>query len=158
METEVTVTIAPAPRPLAAIRYELVEYRIALRNLDDTYILTRALAEQRIIDAAGGDKGLGANEGARARALVIGLASDGDYQASAGARRSLTDAIEHLEREVEDARDLRRDVEWAIRARLADALDRRGVTSDDPQRHSDHEFTDAAIDARIRQVDDDPFS
>ena len=55
------------------VRLQLANARITLRQMQDEYDLVTADAEQRITDAAGGPKGLGANADDRARVLRVAL-------------------------------------------------------------------------------------
>jgi hypothetical protein len=57
-------------------RQQLAEARIGLRLAQDVYDLVKAQAAQRIIEAAGGAKHMGANAEDRERALTIALAAD----------------------------------------------------------------------------------
>ena len=47
------------------------------------------------------------------------------------AEQRITTEIEHLDAQIEDAKDQRRQYEWAIRERLVAALERRGLPIDD---------------------------
>ena len=156
------------PRPISSVRRDLVAARIALRNASDELASARAAAEQRAIDAAVAtaragangkkevdpEKALGANERARERALTLALADDRDYQAVRLRVRGLEEAVDLLEAELEDARDVRREREWEIRARLAEALDGRGVQSDHAEAspEDDVAFDDAAEEAVVEEA------
>ena len=154
-------------RPISSVRRDLVAARIALRNASDELASARAAAEQRAIDAAVAaaragangkevdpEKALGGNERARERALTLALADDRDYQAVRLRVRALEEAVDLLEAELEDARDVRREREWEIRARLADALDNRGVQSDHAEAspEDDVAFDDAADEAVVEEA------
>ncbi len=135
-------------------RRRLVETRIALRNSTDAFESAKAAAEQRAIDAAAAadpekarkdpDKLLGGNEQARTRALVLALDKDSEYQAALRVLRALQATAERIEAELETLRDERRAEEWQIRARLAEALDRRGAQSDREDPGGDGAWDDAA--------------
>ncbi len=131
-------------RTIATIRRELTSARIALRNLADELAQAKARAEQQAIDAAGGEKALGGNAEARERALILALADDGDYQAVVKRNKALLEVADYLECDLEDAKDRRREREWEVRLRLAEALEARGVQSDHEHAQDDIAFDDAA--------------
>lgn len=132
-------------RDLAALRRGLADARHELRQAQDRLQTVRAQAEQRAVDAAGGDKALGANEQARARALVIALDGDPDYGQALAGLRDAESLIDHLEAEIEIARDERREREWRVRGRLVDALERQPAATDDrPDPRAEHAFDGAA--------------
>ena len=131
---------------MARLRRELVTSGQACRAAAERLVVAKALAEQRAIDAAGGAKGLGANEDERKRALVLALAADPGYQAAAAAVRQCESHVARVEAELEILRDRRRAEEWAIRQRLADAL--LGVPSDGPA-GDDRAAWDDAMDERL---------
>lgn len=131
---------------LPETRKRLVETRITLRQANDHFAQSRAEAEQRAIDAAGGEKSLGANEEARKRALTLVLAKDDDYQLAVTMIRQMEATVDRLEAEMEDLRDARREEEWRIRLRLADALDRRGIRPDAADTADDRAAFDASAD------------
>ena len=62
------------------VRLQLADARITLRAKQDEYDLITADAEQRITDAAGGPKGLGANAEDRGRVLRLALHDDEAYR------------------------------------------------------------------------------
>lgn len=150
----------PSINSIAAIRYDLVGVRAALANVSAELVTAKAVAEQRAIDAPGGDeKKIGANETARARALIIALADDLVYQETVQRYRNLAEAVERTEAVLEEAIDVRREREWAIRLRLAEALDGKRVTSDRHERINEDAFDDAATEQALQEVepDDMPF-
>ena len=61
-----------------SLRSELADARIERREAQDSYDDAKAQAEQRVIDAAGGAKRLGANAEDRARAVTLALNADED--------------------------------------------------------------------------------
>ena len=66
---------------------------LALAKAEQNLTLTGALAENRAIVAAGGEKALGSNADARKRALIIALGHDETYQgAQAFTMQALGDA------------------------------------------------------------------
>lgn len=123
---------------LAEIRLALVDARATLRTARDTHEIVKAEAEQRAIDA--GATGKNAEE--RSRALTLALARDGQYSRALAQVRRAEAETERLEALIEGARDARRIDEWAIRARLADALG--STPSDDADPAGDSTFDDAA--------------
>ena len=106
----------PAPRT------QLATAKIALRAAQDHYDLTKAQAEQRSIDAAGGSKHLGANTDDRTRALTLALAQDTAYRESLTVLRQAQATVDRLQAEVDDAIDQRRKLDRDSRDRASDAI------------------------------------
>lgn len=115
-----------------SIHHKLAGSRARLRDAKDEYERVRAFAEQRAIVGLNGT--IGKNEEERKRNLTIALADDKEYQAALKTLREWETVVDRLEADLEDARDRRRDHEWKIRSKLADALWRCGIesNSDDP--------------------------
>jgi hypothetical protein len=94
--------------------------------------LVKAEAEQRVIDAAGGDpKALGSNDAARERALTIALSRDADYQTMLDIVQQWERAVARLAAEIEARADARRaqartdaQADRALRVRLIELLER----------------------------------
>jgi hypothetical protein len=124
------------------LRIQLATVRDQLRHAKDILVLTQAEAEQRAIDLAGGQ--IGKNEAERTRALTLALARDSQYRGALTAVRCHEAEIDRLEALLEGAKDARRVDEWAIRARLADALLTAGVSSDHLDTNGDNAFDDTA--------------
>ena len=122
------------------LRIQLASVRDQLRHAKDTLTLTQAEAEQRAIDLAGG--AIGKNEAERTRALTLALARDSAYRGALTAVRVYEAEVDRLEALLEGAKDARRVDEWAIRARLADALLTAGVLSDSLDTNGDDAFDD----------------
>jgi hypothetical protein len=112
---------------LPDLRKRVAALQIGVREAREDLVLVKAQGESRAIEAAGGEKQLGANAEARERALLIALAADEDYQRLTNVLRALERGATQLEAELEGERDIRREIEWGIRARLAAALDGRGI-------------------------------
>ncbi len=108
--------------PIADLRSHLADKRAELRGLNDRLPWARAQAETRVITQAGDEKALGSNAEARARALTLALYADDAYLATLSEIRAVEREIADLESELEGLYDQRRASEWAIRARLVDAL------------------------------------
>src|SRR3712207_9567693 len=89
------------------VRSKLAEARITLRRAQDEFDLITADAEQRITDAAGGPKGLGANAEDRARVLRLALHDDEAYREALDALRTAQAEVDRLAAEVEIAIDER---------------------------------------------------
>lgn len=124
------------------LRIQLAAVRDQLRHAKDTLALSTAEAEQRAIDLAGGQ--VGKNEAERARALTLALSRDSAYRAALTAVRCYEAEIDRLEALLEGAKDARRVDEWAIRARLAEALLVAGIPSDQLDTNGDSAFDDTA--------------
>jgi len=133
---------------LPDIRSRLAATQMAAKEARESLAYVKAQAETRAIQAAGGEKALGGNAESRERALLLALGADEAYQAQLKAVRALEDAAANLEAELEGEKDLRREREWGVRLRLAEALDRRGVQSDgDPPQGDRDESFENAVDA-----------
>lgn len=122
------------------LRLQLALMRDQLRHAKDILTLTQAEAEQRAIDAAGGQ--IGKNEGERGRALTLALMRDSHYRGALTAMRCHEAEVDRLEALLEGAKDARRIEEWAIRARLADALLTARVFGDRDDATGDGAFDD----------------
>lgn len=95
-------------------------------------------AEQRIIkqemdriEALATLSAVGKNADERKANITIALGSDPVYQDYWQQCQRITTEIEHLDAQIEDAKDQRRQYEWAIRERLVAALERRALPIDD---------------------------
>ena len=115
-------------------RQQLAEARIALRLAQDVYDLVKAQAAQRIIDAAGGAKNMGANAEDRDRALTIALAADEECMSAGGTVRDYQAQVDRAQAQVEDEIDLRRMLDRASRDRLSTALEAVSIHAE--ERHS----------------------
>jgi hypothetical protein len=115
----------------ASPRVHLVTARSALRAAQDHYDLTRAQAEQRIIEAAGGTKNLGANAEDRTRALTLALAEDSAYTESLRVLRQAQAAADRWQAEVDDAIDQRRTLDRASRDRASAAIEQLALLSNE---------------------------
>ena len=104
-------------------RQRLAAARIALRDAQDHHDLTRAQAEQRIIEAAGGTKNLGANAEDRSRAVTLALADDPAYCAALAAFREAQAEVDRVQADVDDAIDQRRKFDRASRDRASAAIE-----------------------------------
>lgn len=124
------------------LRLQLAAVRDQLRHAKDTLMLAQAEAEQRAIDAAGGS--IGKNEAERTRALTLALSRDPHYRGALTAVRVHEADVDRLEALLEGTKDARRVEEWAIRARLADALLTAGIPSDHIDTNGDGAFDDTA--------------
>src|SRR5262249_41880790 len=104
---------------LLELRLQAATARMNVRAAKDAYDLARAEAEQRAIDlgAAGGK-----NAEERARSLTLALQTDTTYGRALRDYRQAEYEAERVEALLEAACDDRRNQEWQIRARLADAL------------------------------------
>jgi len=113
------------------VRLQLAEARIRLRAKQDEYDLITADAEQRITDAAGGPKGLGANAEDRARVLRLALHDDEAYREALAALRAAQADADRLCAAVEIAIDERKAADRDSRDRLTTMLQRLGGNDDE---------------------------
>ena len=122
------------------LRLAVADARSALRTAKDNHELAKAEAEQRAIDSGVNGK----NETERTRNLTLALAQDRLYQEAHLQLRQWEAEVERREALLEAACDDRRNTEWQIRARLADALFRAGVQTDHADATGDGAFDDTA--------------
>lgn len=127
---------------LPDLRIQLAEARIALSKARDTEKIARAAAEHHAIASLNGSAGRNAEE--RERNLILALDKDEEYQRMLSMLRQREAAVERLEAQLEAARDVRRADEWRIRAKLADALWRNGVQSDEADPAGDAAWDDTS--------------
>jgi hypothetical protein len=92
----------------------------------------------------------GRNAEERKARLVLALAADAGYQAALRHHERTTLLIEHNEAALDEYRDARREWEWAVRLRLAEALERQAVPSDRPG--DDESIDDAADELLTRRA------
>jgi hypothetical protein len=95
------------------------------------------LAEARITGTI-----TGKNAEERKANLTIALATDQEHRTLCYNYEQTTTRLERCEAELEGLKDERREREWTIRARLADALISRGVQSDSDDPTGDGAFDD----------------
>lgn len=131
------------------LRQRLVTVRAELRTAKDLHEQALAQAEQAAIDS--GQAG-GKNAEERARSLTLALMKDASYQAARARLREAENEVERVEALLESARDERRASEWHIRAKLADALFRVEVQSDDTDPAGDGAFDDIVDDIYLAQA------
>lgn len=113
------------------VRLELALARVTLRAKQDEYDLVTAHAEQRITEAAGGPKGLGANADDRARMLRVALHDDDEYRDALDALRIAQADVDRLAALVEIAIDERKAADRDSRDRLTAMLQRVGGNDDE---------------------------
>ena len=109
---------------MMSLRTELADARTELREAQDAYEDAKAQAEQRIIDAAGGAKHLGANAEDRARALTLALQDDEDHLHALVRLREAQARVDVAQALLDDAIDARRSEDRASRDRASAALER----------------------------------
>lgn len=129
------------PADLPSLRMCVAEATIDLNHAREVERLCRATTEQNVIEAAGGEKNIGANEEARKRALTIALHSDKAYIIAFNRLRAAESTLLRITSQLEAARDNRRSVELSARLALVAALG-HDVQTDDGQ--FDNDFIDTA--------------
>ena len=77
---KLTETGADVIKELNRVRHTHIASMLAFAKAEQNLALASALAENRAIVAAGGEKALGSNADARKRALIIALGHDEVYQ------------------------------------------------------------------------------
>jgi hypothetical protein len=132
----------------ATIRRDLAHAKINLRHIKDDFEKTKAQREHLIIAGMNGTLGKNAEE--RERNLTIALSGDDEYQGALELLRRAEADIDLIEARLETACDERREHEWRIRGKLADALLGR-VQSDDVDLAGDGAFDDSADEVAWQQ-------
>lgn len=118
---------------LSDLRTQLADARAMLRTIKDGYETTKAICEMQTPTS-------GKNADDRKRELTVALANDPRHQSALRQLRAAEARIDHVQAQIEAEEDARRDREWSIRARLADALGGTG--------HEDTAF-EAVADRRV---------
>lgn len=121
------------------LRLRLADVRASLRQAKDLHEQALAQAEQAAVDSG---KAGGKNAEERARSLTLALMNDASYQGALSHLRTTEAECERVEALLESARDERRAAEWQIRMKLADALFRAGIQSDDAEQAEDSAIDD----------------
>lgn len=111
---------------LMELRERLASENSALRDAREAFAVVKARAETAAIERAGGEKALGSNAEARERALTIALADDAEYQTVAVRVRECQRRIDAMQAEIDGHIDRRREWEYGIREKLANALLAKG--------------------------------
>lgn len=99
------------------------------RNAREDLKTVKALAEQEIINAAGGS--LGKNADDRERALTIALASHDGYQTAMRDLREISQRLAVVTADLASYQETRRKHEWSVRQQLTIALRRLAPAADD---------------------------
>lgn len=131
------------------IHHQLAGARAQLAAAKDAERFAKALAEAEAAAALNGALGKNAEE--RERTLTLALLRDPQYQAALAALRSSERLVLECEADLEAWRDARRESEWAVRAALVNALERRAIFSD--AAGADASFDDVADEAAYQAAD-----
>lgn len=114
-------------KALATARTRLAEARADLRTAQDTWHSARLTAELALGERVEWDtKRLGSNAEDRKRAFDAAVEADSVCQSVQTALRSFEREVGRLEAELDVLLDARRDVEWTIRQRYAQAFENVG--------------------------------
>lgn len=140
------------PEDLPRLRMCVAEATIDVNRARDNERLVKAVTEQQIIEAAGGEKNLGANAEARERALTIALNNTSIYIQAISRLRAAETTVLRVTSQLEIARDRRRERELSVRIALVQALG-HDVQTDDGQLDSDY-FDAAAEDVAESLIED----
>lgn len=97
--------------------HELAEAKIELRQAKDHFETVRAIVEMSVVT-------LGKNAEDRKRELTVAVAHNDAYQAALSNLRGCEADLDRAQANIDAAEAERRDREWAIRAKLAEALER----------------------------------
>ena len=125
---------------LPQLRIEYAQARAELRRASDVYELAKAASEAQICARANGE--LGKNAEDRKRNLQVALGQGPDYLQALDTVRRWEQRTEHLQALIDAQTDIRRRDEWAIRARLVDALLALGASGEAPDPHTEAPFDD----------------
>lgn len=91
---------AAAAQPLAELRLDVAAKRTAVQHAEAYMDVLRAQLEHRAIEAAGGEKELGANEAARKRTLTLALEDMGAWRFARAQTEALQADLLRLQAEV----------------------------------------------------------
>ena len=105
-----------------SLYHDIAATTAELREAKDSLANQRAKTEQEAIDRAGGPKTLGANEEERQRKLALALSRDAVYLAAHRRVRFLEAQLDTQQAGLALEQDTRRETEWAIRSKIAQAL------------------------------------
>ena len=100
---------------LPDLRQQLADARDELRRAKDHYETIRAIVEMGVMTT-------GKNAEDRKRELTVALSRDATHEGALELLRTAERHVDRVQAAIDVAEDERREREWAIRARLADAL------------------------------------
>lgn len=104
--------------------HDLANAKDLLRQAKDHYETTRAVVEMGVMT-------LGKTVEDRKRELIVAVSQDVTYQGALADLRAAEYAVDTAQAVIDQLEAERREREWAIRARLTEALSTRGVDSED---------------------------
>lgn len=104
--------------------HDLANAKDLLRQAKDYYETARAVVEMSVLT-------LGKNAEDRKRELTVATAQDVTYQQALAELRRAEYAVDTAQALIDQTEAERREHEWAIRARLAEALSGHAVASED---------------------------
>ena len=134
-----------------SIHHQIATYRMRAQVAKDDLKIAKARAEQDIISQLNGTYGKNAEE--RERQLLIGLSNHTAYQYVLKTCRAYENDLLQAEADLAMYLDTRRQDEWAVRAQLVNALEKRAIFPDDRESTAEaviESAGDAAGDAYLR--------
>jgi hypothetical protein len=112
-------------------RTQLATARARKRTAQDTYNAAKRAIKRRMINEAGGWKGIGTNDKEREILLDLAVEDNTACQIALAELRHWEQEVDRLQALVDDEIDTRRMVETGSRDRLSHALERLGIRRDE---------------------------
>lgn len=135
---------------IARLRQRLTDCERDLINAQDTYTCTLGILIKDVKIKA-------TTKEARDIEIAGLLFDNGDYRAALASYRHAQWIKDRAAADLESALDARREYEWSIRCRLADALLSRGVQSDHADPAGDVAFDDSTNDWFDQYLSEHPY-
>ena len=132
-----------------SIHHTIATLRMRAQVAKDDLKIAKARAEQDIISQLNGTYGKNAEE--RERQLLIGLADHKAYQFVLTTARGFENQLLQAEADLAMYLDTRRQDEWAVRAALVNALEKKNIFLDGDRESSAEAVLDSEIDALMEQ-------
>jgi len=130
-----------------SIHHTIATYRMRSQVAKDELKIAKARAEQDIIASLNGTYGKNAEE--RERQLVIGLADHKAYQFAVNTARAFENQLLQAEADLAVYLDTRRQDEWAVRAALVNALEKKNIFLDGDRESTAEAVLDSEIDELV---------
>lgn len=128
-----------------SIHHQIATLRMRSQVAKDDLKIAKARAEQDIIGQLNGSYGKNAEE--RERQLLIGLADHKPYQFALNTARGYENDLLQAEADLAVYLDTQRQDEWAVRAALVNALEKRAIFSE-----TNESTAEAVLDSEIDEL------
>jgi len=131
-----------------SIHHQIATLRMRSQVAKDDLKIAKARAEADIISQLNGTYGKNAEE--RERQLLIGLSDHKAYQFALNTARAMEGQLLQAEADLAAQLDIRRQDEWAVRAALVNALEKRAIFPETSETTAEA-VLDSEIDALMEQ-------